>query len=308
MMKLQDAITRFYRRCSAMGVSNATIINYRYQAKAMLKFFYAKEIFFVENITPDDIRAYLAYMRDYGYAPDTIRDRYNGLNTLFNFLCEDGVLVQNPMKPVKKPKLPKIPARTFTTTELQKILGYYKENTFTGLRNKCILYILFSTGIRRAELLGLTMFSLHLDEGVMAIIGKGNKQRIVPITPHLEKIIRKYMKARTERLLDLGVETSAFLIGQWGKPLTVGGLRQVFTDLKEGTGIEGRRVSPHSFRHSLVKNLLLNECNLYTIKKLLGHECLSTTEVYLDHIDTQDLCNQMKEFSPLENSKWSYLG
>ena len=122
-MKLQDAITRFYRRCSAMGVTNATITNYRYQAKAMLKFFYAKEIFSVENITPDDVRAYLAYMRDYGYAPDTIRDRYNGLNTLFNFLCEDGVLVQNPMKLVKKPKLPKIPARTFTTTELQKILS-----------------------------------------------------------------------------------------------------------------------------------------------------------------------------------------
>ena len=311
MMKLQDAITRFYRRCSAMGVSNATIINYRYQAKAMLKFFYAKEIFFVENITPDDIRAYLAYMRDYGYAPDTIRDRYNGLNTLFNFLCEDGVLVQNPMKPVKKPKLPKIPARTFTTTELQKILGYYKENTFTGLRNKCILYILFSTGIRRAELLGLTMFSLHLDEGVMDIIGKGNKQRIVPITPHLEKIIRKYIKARAERLLDLQVETSAFLIGKWGKPLTVGGLRELFRELKEGTDIgksNAKRISPHTFRHTCIKNLLLNGCNLYFIKRLLGHSDLSVTEVYLDHVNTQDMYNQMKEFSPIENSKWSYLG
>lgn len=103
-MKLQDAITRFYRRCSAMGVSENTITNYRYQAKALLKFFYAREIFFVENITPDDIRAYLAYMRDCGYAPDTIRDRFNGMSTLFRFLCEDGVLVQNPATPVKKPK------------------------------------------------------------------------------------------------------------------------------------------------------------------------------------------------------------
>lgn len=306
-MKLQDAITRFYRRCSAMGVSNATIINYRYQAKAMLKFFYAKEIFFVENITPDDIRAYLAYMRDYGYAPDTIRDRYNGLNTLFNFLCEDGVLVQNPMKPVKKPKLPKIPARTFTTTEIQKLLSYYNEKTFTSLRNKCILYILYGCGLRRAELLGLTMFSIHLDEGVMTIIGKGNKQRIIPITPLLEKIMRKYMKARTERLLDLGVETSAFLIGQWGKPLTVGGLRQVFTDLKEGTGIGGRKFSPHTMRHSFCKNLLLNGCNLFLAQEYMGHSDISSTKIY-SNFSEQEKKQAMKQFSPIENSKWSYLG
>lgn len=116
--------------------------------KSDVKIFYAKEKFFVENITPDDIRAYLVYMREYGYAPDTIRDRYNGLSTFFRFLCDDGVLVQNPVKPVKKPKLPKIPARTFTTSELQKILGYYKEDTFTGLRNRCLLYILYGCGIR----------------------------------------------------------------------------------------------------------------------------------------------------------------
>ena len=131
-MKLQEAINKFYRRCSAMGLSENTIINYRYRFKTILRFFYAKDISCVEKITPDDVRAYLANMRDRGYAPDTILDRFNGLSTFFRFLCEDGVLIQNPAKPVKKPNLPKIPARTFTTSELQQILGYYKGDTFTS--------------------------------------------------------------------------------------------------------------------------------------------------------------------------------
>lgn len=306
-MKLQDAITRFYRRCSAMGVSENTITNYRYQAKALLKFFYAREIFFVENITPDDIRAYLAYMRDCGYAPDTIRDRFNGMSTLFRFLCEDGVLVQNPATPVKKPKLPKIHARTFTTTELQKILSFYNEKTFAGLRNKVIMYILYGTGIRRAELLGLTMFSLHLDEGVMVIIGKGNKQRTVPLSPQIEKLLRKYKKARSEVLLDNNTETSALIIGKWGKPLTEGGLRAVFKELKEGTGIGGHRLSPHTFRHTFAKNFLLNGGNLFALQEILGHEDVSTTRIYVEY-NKEELSHQMTHFSPIENSKWSYLG
>lgn len=290
-----------------MGVTDATIVNYRYQAKAMLKFFYAKEIFSVENITPDDVRAYLAYMRDYGYAPDTIRDRYNGLNTLFNFLCEDGVLVQNPMKPVKKPKLPKIPARTFTTTELQKILSFYDEKTFTSLRNKCILYIFYGTGLRRAELLGLSVTSIHIDEAIISVIGKGQKYRAIPITPVLDKILRKYMKARKERLLDLQVETNALIIGKWGKPLTVGGLREVFREVKVGAGLTGKKFSPHTMRHSFARNWVRNNGSIFGLQKILSHENLSTTERYVS-LNDEDIKNEMNSFSPIENGRWSYLG
>ena len=270
-MTFQEAVQRFYRRCASMGLSDLTIQNYRYQFLSVTRFFYAKEKNSVENITPDDIRAYLVYMREYGYAPDTIRDRYNGLSTFFRFLCEEGILVQNPMKPVKKPKLPKIPARTFTTTELQKILSYYDEKTFTSLRNKCILYILYGTGLRRAELLGLSVTSIHADEAIISVIGKGQKYRAIPITPVLDKILRKYMKARKERLLDLQVETNALIIGKWGKPLTTGGLREVFRELKAGTGITGNRVSSHTMRHSFARNWVRNNGSIFGLQKVLSH-------------------------------------
>ena len=215
--------------------------------------------------------------------------------------------MQNPMKPVKKPKLPKIPARTFTTIELQKILSYYDEKTFTSLRNKCILYILYGTGLRRAELLGLSVTSIHADEALISVIGKGQKYRAIPITPVLDKILRKYMKARKERLLDLQVETNALIIGKWGKPLTVGGLREVFRELKAGTGITGNRVSSHSMRHSFARNWVRNNGSIFGLQKILSHENLSTTERYVS-LNEEDIKNEMNSFSPIENGRWSYLG
>ena len=306
-MNFQDAINRFYRRCMSMNMSEKTIINYRYQFKALGAYFGARHITRIENVTTDDIRAYMAYMRAKGYAPETIKDRYVGLSTLFRFLCEDGLLPGNPAEAVKRPKLPKIKARCFTTTELQKILTCFPTDTFTGLRNKLIMYILYGTGIRRAELLELTVFSIHLDTDSMTIIGKGNKQREVPLSPQIEKLLRMYMKARAELLLDNGIETPKLIIGKWGVPLTESGLRTVFKELKERSGVKGLRCSPHTFRHTFAKNFLLNGGNLFALQEIMGHEDVSTTRVYVEY-SKEELVQQMKNFSPVENTKWSYLG
>lgn len=305
-MNFQEAVTRFYRRCLSINVSDKTIINYRYQFKALGAYFSSKRIVRMENVTPDDIRGYMAYMRTKGYAPDTIKDRYVGLAALFRFLHEDGLVPGNPALAVKRPKLPKLHARTFTTTELQKMLSYFQTDTFTGLRNKLIMYILYGTGIRRAELLGLTIFSVHLDSDSMTIIGKGDKQREVPLSPQVEKLLRKYLKARAELLLDLSIETSALFVGKWGKPFSEGGLQEVFRELKSNAGVTGFRVSPHTFRHSFAKNFLVNGGNLFALQEIMGHEDVSTTRIYVEY-SKQELSQQMRNYSPIENSKWSYL-
>lgn len=292
----------------AMNMSEKTIINYRYQFKALASYFGAKDIVRIEDVTPDDIRGYISYMRCKGYAPDTIRDRFTGLATFFRFLCDDGLLIQNPTKNIVKPKLPKIPARTFTTTELQKMLSYYDEKTFCGLRNKLILYTLYGTGIRRNEILSLSVHDIRLDELNMVVIGKGSKQRIIPITPVLEKILRRYMRVRAELLLDLQVETSALIISKWGKPLTTSGLRELFKPFKELIG--GKRLSCHTFRHSFAKNYIINaggEACIFSLQRILGHESISTVRHYVNLSD-REVCQEMKSFSPIENSKWSYLG
>lgn len=220
MLKIQDAIKKFYHRCIAMNVSYRTVETYRYVFKGFNAFLATRNIDCIESITSDDIRAYLSLLRTKGYAPDTIKDRYVGISALFNFLCSDGLIVGNPVKTVKKPKVPKIKARTFTANELQRMLGYYKMETFAGVRNKTILYLLYGTGIRKAELLGLTVFSLHLDMCSMTIIGKGEKEREVPLSPVLVKLLRIYLGQREKILLSHKIETSSLIVTKYGRPLS----------------------------------------------------------------------------------------
>ena len=307
MLKIQDAIKKFYHRCIAMNVSYRTVETYRYIFKGFNAFLATRNIDCIESVTPDDIRAYLGLLRTKGYAPDTIKDRYVGIAALFNFLCADGLIVGNPVKAVKKPKVPKIKARTFTASELQRILGYYKTETFAGLRNKTILYLLYGTGIRKSELLGLTVFSLHLDMSSMTVIGKGEKEREVPLSPVLIKLLRIYLGRREEILINHSVETSMLIITKYGRPLTDSGLREVFRELKDKAGIAGPKVSPHTMRHSFAKNFLLNGGNLFSLQEVLGHEDVSTTRIYVDY-NKLELGQQMRNFCPLDNSKWSYLG
>lgn len=306
MLKLQDAVKKFYIRCVAMGMSEKTLINYRYQFKAFNTFLNARDIAYMENITGEDVRAYLAYMRAKGYAPDTIKDRYVGLNTFFGFLYSEGLVPINPVKVVKKPKLPKVRARTFTTTELQKLLGFFREDSFVGLRNKLMIFIFYGTGIRKAELLGLSVLNLHLDMSMMTIIGKGNKERDVPLSSSLVKLLRRYLDRRADLLLDTRMETSALFVTNRGTPLTDGALLHIFRELKAGTGISGRRVSPHTFRHSFAKNFLLNGGELFVLQEILGHEDVSTTRIYVDY-NKRELGQQMQSYCPLDNVKWSYL-
>ena len=307
MLKIQDAVNKFYNRCVAMGMSDKTVTTYRYSFLGFTRFLSIKNIFHVEEIEPDTIREYLVHMRNKGYAPDTIRDRYCCIATWFNFLCSDGLIVGNPAKAVKRPKTPKILARTFTASELRKLLGYFKTDTFTGMRNKMIMYMLYGTGIRKTELLELTVFSLHMDVSSMTIIGKGNKQREVPLSPVLMKMLRMYLGRREELLLKYECETSRLFVTKYGRPLTDSGLRQVFRDLRQGTGIGGLRVSPHTFRHSFAKSFLTNGGNLFSLQEILGHEDIATTRIYVAYMD-DELGQQMKNFCPLDNTKWSYLG
>ena len=307
MLTFQDAVKMFYTRCAAMGMSDRTIINYRYQFKAFAGFINAKDIRHMENVTSEDIRTYLAYMRARGYAPDTIKDRYVGLNTFFGYLLSEGHLVNNPVKAVKKPKLPKVRARTFTTAELQKMLTFYSEDTFVGMRNKLIVNTLYGSGIRKAELLGLSVLNLHLDVSMMTIIGKGGKERDIPIGTTLLKMIRRYLKRRSELLLDTKMETSALFITNRGTPMTDGALLHMFRELKAGTNITGRRVSPHTFRHSFAKSFLLNGGELFVLQELLGHEDISTTRIYVSY-NRNEIASQMQNFCPLDNTRWSYLG
>ena len=141
----------------------------------------------------------------------------------------------------------------------------------------------------------------------MTVIGKGEKEREVPLSPVLIKLLRIYLGRREEILINHSVETSMLIITKYGRPLSDSGLREVFRELKDKAGIGGPKVSPHPMRHSFAKNFLLNGGNLFSLQEVLGHEDVSTTRIYVDY-NKLELGQQMRNFCPLDNSKWSYLG
>ena len=148
---------------------------------------------------------------------------------------------------------------------------------------------------------------IHLDTETMDIIGKGNKQRTIPLSVTLVNMIRKYLKMRQQVLLDTRLETSSLLLTVNGVPMTDSALRVVFKKLKDGTGVEGRMVSPHTFRRSFGRTYLLAGGDLFSLQMLLGHSDLTTTKLYVQYSD-KELAHQMRTFCPLENKTWSYLG
>ena len=221
-----------------------------------------KNIETIAETTNNTILQYLKSLRGKGLSPVTVLDRFIVLRVFYNFLVEWGYLEINPMEHLKKPKVPKRHARTFTTSEIMAILKSYDKTTFLGYRNYTIMCVLFSTGMRKTELLKLSVLDIHLQECFLVVLhGKGDKTREIPIGLSLRRILKKYLRDREEVLQEHSSFTPQFLVTFSGKPLTASGLDTVFKHLKEsmkGLGIPERRLSAHTWRHTFAKTFLLN--------------------------------------------------
>lgn len=269
-----------------------------------------KNIETIAETTNNTILQYLKSLRGKGLSPVTVSDRFIVLRVFYNFLVEWGYLEINPMEHLKKPKVPKRHARTFTTSEIMAILKSYDKTTFLGYRNYTIMSVLFSTGMRKTELLKLSVLDIHLQECFLVVLhGKGDKTREIPIGLSLRRILKKYLRDREEVLQEHSSFTPQFLVTFTGKPLTASGLDTVFKHLKEsmkGLGIPASRLSAHTWRHTFAKAFLLNGGDLFTLQKILGHEDVSTTKIYVEYTN-KEMKVQNDKYNPLDNNQWQYL-
>ena len=307
-MNLSNAVKKFQNRCLAMNLSTKTMTTYYYNIKSFVSFLNTQtSIREIEDVKTEDVLLYLSHLRKENYSPETIKDRYVTLNTLFNFLHDEQYISNNPMVKVKKPKIPKIHARTFTVEEINKILSCFQLDSFVGYRNYTIMNILFGTGIRKSELLNLSLLDVNIEEHSLSVIGKGNKQRVIPLTKTLRKILVKYLKLREEQIKKSKNNSVALIITNSGNRLTYGGLREVFKYVGNETNLSQIRLSPHTWRHTFAKMFLLNGGNLFALQKILGHEDISTTKMYVDYTNLE-IETQMQQSSPVENRRWSWYG
>ncbi len=250
----------------------------------------------IEKVTLDDLHGFAAAMGDLGIAPRSQARIISGIKSLFKFLCLDGYRQDDPSELLEAPKIGRHLPDVLSVSEIDSIIKQINLSTKEGQRNKAMIETMYSCGLRVSELCSLKMEDLFLDEGFIRVTGKGSKQRLVPISGKAIHEIDLYLKDRSYIEIKPGAEPYLFLSIRRGRPLT---RVMVFDIVKNLTAMAGinKTVSPHTFRHSFATHLLEGGANLRAIQCMLGHEKISTTEIYT-HIDRSRLREEIVSHHP----------
>lgn len=220
----------------------------------------------------------------------------SGLKSFFNYLVFEDYRADNPLELIESPKIGRKLPDTLSIEDVDNISGAVDLSKPEGERNRAIIETLYGCGLRVSELTTLKLSDLFFEEGFIKVTGKGNKERFVPIGPLTQKYINIYRKeVRIHLNIQPSFEDTLFL-NRRGKQLTRAMIFTIVKRLAEKIGLN-KNISPHTFRHSFATHLLENGADLSAIQLMLGHESITTTEIYM-HVDRTHLANVIEQFHP----------
>ena len=220
----------------------------------------------------------------------------SGLKSFFSYLVFEDYRADDPTALIETPKLGRKLPNILTLEEIDALISSIDLSTPEGERNRCMVETLYSCGLRATELISLKISELYFKEGFIRVLGKGKKQRFVPIAPSAIKYINIYLaEVRSHISIKKGHEDILFLNRRGGQ-LTRAMLFTIIKNAAEKTGI-AKTISPHTFRHSFATHLLQNGADLRAIQQMLGHQSITTTEIYM-HLNQKDLANVISKHHP----------
>lgn len=220
----------------------------------------------------------------------------SGLRSFFDYLIFEDYRKDNPTELIEAPKVGRKLPDTLSEDDINSIIDTIDLSHPQGQRNKTILETLYSCGLRVTELITLQLSDLFFDEGFIRVIGKGNKQRFVPISLHTQKLITIYTNQVRNHIKPQKEFEDTLFLNRRGKQLTRNMIFLIVKDATEKAGIN-KKVSPHTFRHSFATHLLERGADLRSIQQMLGHESITTTEIYM-HVDKTFLKEVVEKFHP----------
>lgn len=247
------------------------------------------------TISYQDLQQFVAQLRDIGIHPRSQARIISGIKSFYRFLLLDEYITADPTELLESPKIGLKLPEVLTVNEINDILDTIDLSLPEGQRNRAMLEVLYSCGLRVSELISLRYSDVYFDEGFIRVEGKGSKQRLVPISETAIREIKNYLLDRNRMVVKKGFEDILFL-SRRGTALS---RIMVFYIIKQQTEMAGvhKNVSPHTFRHSFATHLLEGGANLRAIQEMLGHEKITTTEIYT-HIDRQFLRKEILEHHP----------
>ena len=278
------------------GLSQNTIENYSFDIEKLVLFLEANKITQTAlTITEETIQQFIYELSTKVNARSQSRV-ISGLKSFFNYLVFEDYRNDTPMELIEVPKTGRKLPDTLSVSEIDALITAIDLATFEGERNRAILETLYSCGLRVSELVSLQISDLFFEEGFIKITGKGNKQRFVPVGKTTEKYITIYKEdIRSQVPVQKGFEDTLFL-NRRGKQLTRAMIFTIIKDLAVKINLN-KVISPHTFRHSFATHLLENGADLRSIQLMLGHESITTTEVYM-HLDRKFLATVLNNYHP----------
>lgn len=296
IQKEQDNIIHKYIRYMKLqrNYSGNTLEAYILDISKLLKFLKDNGIS-PEAAKLSDIQCFAASLHDIGISPRSQCRILSGVRAFYRYLYLDGYIKDDPTELLESPKLGDHLPEVLTTEEVDRLEQAIDLSKWEGQRNKAIIEVLFSCGLRVSELVNLKMSALYLDEQFVRIMGKGNKERLVPISENAIKQLKYWFIDRSHMNIKPGEEDYVFL-NRRGAHLTRTMILIMIKRLGAEAGIQ-KTISPHTLRHSFATALLEGGADLRAIQSMLGHESIGTTEIYT-HIDTHTLREEILNHHP----------
>ena len=238
-------------------------------------------------ITHLTVRGFLARLEERGVCKRTVARKLAALRSCFKYLCRESIVPVNPLSAIRTPRIEKRLPSYLTVAQIEQLLNTPDLTQFDGIRDRAMMELLYSAGLRSCELVGLNNSDVNLETMTIRTLGKGNKERINPIGTYAAASVRKYMDAKRfhpdRQLFDNG----ALFLNLRGGRLTTRSVRRILEFYARMAGLP-EEISPHSLRHSFATHLLSRGADLRIVQELLGHENISTTQIYT-HLSEADL-------------------
>ncbi len=275
------------------GLSN----NYQLLVRRNLEKFsnWLNDIKQLDSITTDDLSEYLSKRKKEGLAASSIRQNVVSLKIFFRFLCNNKILSEDIAEGLFSPKPEQLLPKTINQKDVKKLLESIETSDPLGMRDRALIELLYSSGLRLGEIMEALLENLYLEEGHIRVTGKGNKTRIVPIGKKALEEINNYLDKGRKKLVN-SKSTSHIFLSIRGKKLSPSRIWQIVKERSKRADIKSP-IHPHQLRHSFATHLLSGGADLRIIQELLGHADISTTQTYT-HVDEKGLKKVHKKFHP----------
>jgi integrase/recombinase XerD len=272
-------------------LSKNTILAYKTDILKFINFIKIKKII-INNVEYCDIIDFLIYIKSFGLSSNSIYRLILSLKQFYKFLNSEEIIKKNPVFYITSPKVPKKLPSVLTFEEIICLLNSIDAKNETNIRNKAMIELLYATGLRISELVNLKFSDINFKDCFLRIIGKGDKERIIPFCEKAKKFLNIYISKRKNNYN----ENDNIFISRFGKKLSRVEFWRQFKNIAKNAGIV-KNITPHTIRHSFATHLLSGGADIRFIQEMLGHSSITTTQIYT-HLDKNKIIYQHKKFHP----------